>query len=141
MMNTTETTRRAALRTGGLGLAGIAATAIGAATSASAMDAPRGSISFGSVLNRTYYVGCQGSNTNIRTGMSLYWYNVYVSICTIQSKVGASSGRTAIGKPYYDGIYGTRTRSKVIAYQRARGLKADGNVGLVTLRKMGVRVV
>ena len=40
-----------------------------------------------------------------------------------------------------DGIYGTRTRNAVIAYQRSRGLSADGIVGCDTWRSLQENVV
>ena len=37
-----------------------------------------------------------------------------------------------------DGIYGTKTKSAVIKFQKKNGLKADGIAGKNTLKKMGI---
>lgn len=46
-------------------------------------------------------------------------------------------------KGYYndkiDGIYGTKTRNAVIAFQKANGLESDGIVGQKTLKKLGLQ--
>ncbi len=41
---------------------------------------------------------------------------------------------------YGDGVFGPRTRSDVIAFQRSRGLAADGVVGLGTWRAICSRI-
>lgn len=64
------------------------------------------------------------------------------------SKIGSTGGEVSqiqtvlkqqgFYKGAIDGIYGTRTRDAVIAFQKANGLTADGIAGKNTLAKLGV---
>lgn len=79
---------------------------------------------------------------------------LFVLICMLCVSVSGLSKMGSTGKEvtdiqtvlkqkgYYtgsvDGIYGTRTRNAVIAYQKANGLSADGIVGKNTLASLGI---
>lgn len=118
-------------RSGTLGAAAFAAAGIALPPTATAAEAAPASTAARTVGAATAATAAQtatlaSARANFRGTVRMGDRGAIVP--TIQRKVGASA----------DGVFGPRTRAKVMSYQRRHGLVADGVVGPKTGTRMGL---
>jgi N-acetylmuramoyl-L-alanine amidase len=76
------------------------------------------------------------SNSNTASSMIVKYGSRGTEVKTVQTKLK----KWGFYKGSVDGVYGWRTRTAVIAFQRKHGLKADGIAGNATLKAIGIPV-